>query len=304
MIKALTKSNRAATWLSIAGAYAIASAATAAAIVVARPNWFVHANALLLLYWITSALVAAAYVGEAYVHRRLERTEFIGHNEVGFTVSIAGALYGVLLGALTFAASQHFAEARQLVATEAAAATDAWHTAVGLPPGIRTRVRQDVMRYADLMISREWLEMRTGTYDKQADLILMDAIGTADGFSPSNFREASAQSATISQLGMLHDDRQRRLADNESGMSWFEWLVLLSGAVCIVGFCWLFGLENRYAHLAMASVVTVIMASTLVLLFELQYPFQSNLGITSGDWVAAVAHINMMVSGSQVQMRM
>ena len=146
--------------------------------------------------------------------------------------------------------------------------------------------------------------MRSGTFDRHGDVIVMDALSAAEAFAPSNWEQANAQSTTVGQLVILHDVRQRRLSDNSCGLSSFEWLVLAIGAFCVIGFCWLFGLSNKRIHLLMTSAVTVVTVSTLVLLFELQYPFRSSIGISSADWSAALGHLQMMQSGAQMDMRM
>jgi hypothetical protein len=262
-------------------------------------------NAIVLLVWASSTAVAVACVGQWYLHRRFAEVKFVQHNEVGgFIVAVVGSLYGVLLGFMTVIAWQHFADAAQLVAAESAAATDAWHTAIGLPTGSRFRVRHDMLLYADAMLKREWPAMRKRDFDRDADWIVMDSIAAAGGFNPRTLQETNAQVATLAQLSALHDDRQRRLSENRSGIIPFEWLVLLVGGACIVGFCWLFGVENKSIHLMMTSAVTIIVSGTLVLLFELQYPFQSDLRIQPDDWNAVVAHIEYMESGSQATMRM
>jgi hypothetical protein len=261
--------------------------------------------ALVLLVIACAAAVTLACAGQWYVHRRFSEHYFVQHNEVGGIIfAVAGTLYAVVLGFLTVIAWQHFAEARQLVAAESAAATDAWHTAVDLPAARRTRVRQDVLQYATIMFGSEWPQMRGGGFDKRGDVVVMDAMSAAGAFNPADLGQSNAQNATMQQLGVLHDDRLRRLADNASGISWFEWLVLFIGAACIISFCWLFGLENRRVHLLMTSAVTIIIASTLVLLFELQYPFRSSLSIPSDSWQGVVEHIHFMQSGSQMDMRM
>lgn len=249
--------------------------------------------------------VALACGGQLYVHRRFAHQDFVQHNEVGgFIIAVVGTLYAVVLGFLTVVVWQHFADARDLVAIESAAAADTWHTAVGLPIASRMRVRQDIVEYSNLMVDREWPDMRRGNFDLKADLVLMDAIAADGWFVPANLREGNAQSATMDQLSILHDDRQRRLNINANGVSWFEWVILLLGAVCVVCFCWLFGLRNERTHLIMTSAVTVVIVSMLVLLFELQYPFRSNIGIGSDAWSGAVSHIRLMQRGSQMQMRM
>ena len=261
-------------------------------------------NAVLLLLWATSTAVAAACAGQLYVHGRFAESKFVQHNEVGgFIVAVVGAVYGVLLGFMTVIAWQHFSESHQIASQESAAAIDAWHTSLGLPGAQRTHVRNDMLLYSIAMVEREWPAMRANSYDKRADIIVMDAITAAGGFVPSNIKEGNAQSTTLAQLSALHDDRWRRLADNTFGLSSFEWLVLIVGAVCIVGFCWLFGLENKNVHLVMTSAVTIVVTTTMVLLFELQFPFQSDLRIPPDDWSGAIAHIHAMQAGPQAGMR-
>jgi hypothetical protein len=286
-------------------AYAAVNVAAGAAVAGWEPASFLRMNAVWLLLWATTTAVALACSGQWYVHRRFNRLNFVRHNEVGgFIVSIVGGLYSVLLGFMTVIAWQHFSDSRQLVAQESAASTDAWHTSVGLPAEERSRVRHDMLLYANAMVQREWPAMRSRGFDKNADVIVMDAIGAAGNFNPRNLKEANAQGATLQQLGALHDYRQRRLSGNNSGMASFEWLVLMVGATCIVGFCWLFGLANAKVHLAMTSAVTIVMTATLVLLFELQCPFQSDLRIAPDDWNGVISHIEFMQRGSQAEMRM
>jgi hypothetical protein len=281
------------------------SVAVAALILLKRPEAFMQAPAPALLFATLCVAIASACVGQWYVHQLLPERDFIQHNEVGgFIIAVSGTLYAVVLGFLTVIAWQHFSDAIQLVTLESAAATDAWHMAVDLPEAARKKVRQDMLAYAKLMVDREWPAMRNGDFDKQADIIVMDAIGAAGEVKPADSGQANAQSATLQQLGVLHDIRQRRLSENAGGIAPFEWLVLLIGAASVVSFCWLFGVANRKAHLLMTSSVVVIVTSLLVLLFELQYPFRTSLGIAPDAWTGVIQHIGIMQAGNQANMRM
>src|SRR5207302_308075 len=103
----------------------------------------------------------------------------------------------VVLGFLTVVVWQQFTEARQVVVSESSADIDAWHTAVGLPPAVRERVRADVVRYANIMIKSEWPSMRRGAFDEAAGIVVMDAIDAAGSFLPANMSESNAQVATL-----------------------------------------------------------------------------------------------------------
>ena len=305
VIVVLRGTLRESSWPALTAAYVLVSVVTAVALSRAGEDAFLRMNAGLLFVWATTTAVGAAGLVQWHLHRRFSEADFVRHNEVGgFIVSIVGSLFGVLLGFMTVIAWQHFASSAELVAAESAAATDAWHTAIGLPVRERARVRRDMQTYAETMVKREWPAMRTGSFDRDADWIVMDAIGAAGGFNPHTLQEANAQSSTLAQLSTLHDDRQRRLSENRSGIQPFEWFVLLVGGACIVGFCWLFGLENKTVHLMMTSAVTIVVTGTLVLLFELQYPFQSDLRIQPDDWRAVLTHISYMLTGPQAGMRM
>jgi hypothetical protein len=154
------------------------------------------------------------------------------------------------------------------------------------------------------MIEQEWPMMHRGAFSPRGDVIIMDATSAVGSLLPADSRAANAQAATLHQLGELHDARQWRLESNRSGISWFQWTVLWIGAVIVVGFCYLFGVENARAHLMMTGAVAVIVVSMFVLIFELQFPFRGDLGITPESWDAFLAHVRSTDMSAPMNMRM
>jgi hypothetical protein len=267
-------------------------------------NFFYSIPAVALLICALTLAILAAGGGQLYVHRRFSARDFIAHNEVGgIIIAVSGTLYAVILGFLTVVVWQRFVDADQMVVLESDAVIDAWHTSVGLPPAIRERVRNDMIRYAQTMIDGEWPSMKHGGFDASVAMLDMDAIEAVGAFVPANLGESNAQIATSQQLGTIHDARQQRIAINGSGVPWFEWLVLLIGATCIICFCWLFELRSSRMQLLMTSTVVIIIGSILVLLFELQYPFRSDVGIGPEAWTGAVEHIRQMQAGTMTDMK-
>jgi hypothetical protein len=268
-------------------------------------NFLYSIPALALLVGAIALSVTAAGFGQRFVHRHFRRQDFIAHNEVGgIIIAVCGTLYAVVLGFLTVVVWQHVVDARELVVQESNADIDAWHSAVGLPGPVRTHIRNDIIAYAKIMVEREWPAMRQGAYDEGAALVGMDAIDTAGSFQPTNNRETNAQAQLMQLLTAMHDARQQRIATNRDGVPGFEWVVLLLGGFCIVSFCWLFGLSNARVQFVMTSAVVTITVSILVLLFELQYPFRSDIGIGPSAWIGAVTHIHEMQSGQMPNMQM
>lgn len=267
-------------------------------------NVLYGAPPIVLLGVALALAVAAALTAQHLIHRRFNGSAFVAHNEVGgIIIVVIASLYAVLLGFMTVVAWEHFQEAREIVVAESDASIGAWHTAVGLPLPVRQRVRDDMVKYVNIMIDREWPLMRKGKSDPDAAMISMDALDATGEFSPQTFGESNGQAATLQQLGTLHDARQRRIASNDSGLTGLEWIVLDLGALSVVAFCWLFGGPRPKTQMIMTAAVVVMIVSTLVLLFELQYPFQSGVGIGPEPWRAALEHIREMNHGSLTAMR-
>ncbi|MDB5027980.1 MAG: hypothetical protein JWO66_1669 [Candidatus Eremiobacteraeota bacterium] len=249
--------------------------------------------------------VAAACGGQIVVRRRFNTDQFATHNEVaGFIVTVAGTLFAVVLGFVTVVVWEQYRGSEERVSVETAAAGDAWHVAVGLPPPIRTRVRRDMLTYGQLMVADEWPLMRSGRFSSRADSLIMDATDAVGTFDPPGHRESNAQAIALTKLAELHDARSRRLASNAFGVSGIQWGMLLVGAFVVIGFCWLFGVSNERVHLMMTSAVAVIVASMFVLIFELQYPFRGALGIPPNAWTGFLQHVRYMDTRGMPSMRM
>jgi len=188
---------RKAVWPLIAAAYVISCCIAAIIVWRMQPGFFLGLPAVVLLIVALSVTLSFACAGQWFVHNHFPRTDFLAHNEVGgIIMGVAGTVFGVVLGFLTVVAWQQFTDARQLVALESSAATDAWHAAVGLPYADRLRLRSDVLQYAELMVGSEWPQMRHGGVDPQADLVVMDAIATVGTIRAHSFMQSNSQFET------------------------------------------------------------------------------------------------------------
>jgi hypothetical protein len=251
---------------------------------------------------VTAALACSVQIA---IHRRFGKADFVRHNEVaGFIVAVVGTLYAVVLGFMTVVVWQQYDAVKARVALETAAVSDTWHNAVGLPPAIRRQLRVAMQGYAHEMIEVEWPRMRKGGFSARGDNLIMEATGTAGSYVPLNGAETNAQAMELRLLTELHDARLSRISSNESGLSSFNWVVLTIGAIVVVGFCFLFGMNNPRVHLVMTTAVTILITSMFVMIFELQFPFRGDLGIRSTPWGGLLDHIRYMDRMSTMNMRM
>jgi len=244
----------------------------------ALPPWVVLIGAVALA-------VALACAGHVAVRRAFPRIDFRAHNDVGgIVLGVTGGLFAVMLAFIVAIVWQEFDAATQRVAVEVGAATDLWHTSRGLAAPLGPEVRRNLVGYAGLMVRDEWPAMRTGGRSSAAENLLTRTFEDVAQFRPANPGESNAQSASLQYLGALHDARHHRLDDNSSGVSPFEWSILLIGALVVVGICYLVGLSSLRAQLLMTGAVAAMIAATFVLIFELDYPFRGDLSIEPSGW--------------------
>jgi hypothetical protein len=51
------------------------------------------------------------------------------------------------------------------------------------------------------------------------------------------------------------------------------WTALIIGAAMTVGFCLLFGLQNKAAHIGMVAMLAAMITISLLLIRDMEYPF-------------------------------
>jgi hypothetical protein len=76
--------------------------------------------------------------------------------------------------------------------------------------------------------------------------------------------------------GEIHDlvgQRRLRLLEASEGIPHVLWSVLLVGGIIVVGFTYLFGLENTRSHTMMIASLAAIIALVLFTIYALDRPF-------------------------------
>jgi hypothetical protein len=267
------------------------------------------------LYWLPSwvvlivgvvAAVAAACGGQLLVHRFVADSKFLDDNDLnGYISGTIVTLFAVLIGFVTVVVWQQYDSMRDRVAVEASDVAGVWHDAVGLDPRARSAVRRDMLGYVNLMIHDEWPEMRWGGSSPKGAAYIMDATTVVGGMNAKTNTQSNAQVTIVGLLNGLHAQREQRLQANHSpAVSGFMWGIMLFGSLAVVVFCYMFGAAHRETHLVMTGLVAGVIASMLILTFELQYPFRGDLGISPTVWVGLLDHIRDMDEHGAPAMRM
>jgi Protein of unknown function (DUF4239) len=111
--------------------------------------------------------------------------------------------------------------------------------------------------------------------------LIEDMRATLQGFKPQTGPELELYGEGLDQIDRLGDARRMRLVAAEEGLPGVLWAVLVFGAV-VVGFTYLFGLQNTWAHRLMVLSLTAVIALVLFTIGAMEYPFSGGARIGPG----------------------
>lgn len=232
-------------------------------------------------------VVVACFVGlHALVQRRLASEVLRRHNDVaGYLFSAVGVLYAVLLGFVVVVVWQKYDGTVANVQDEVNAAGDLYHDLDGYPAALRMRIRGDLAAYAQNAIAVEWPAMaRNRDVPEAGSKLLEDATYRVNQFSPAGGKGINAQQAAMVNEQRLFDARRERLVHAQPAVPLVLWFALVVGALAMVAFCYIFGVENRPAQLLMTAVLVGFIGILFVVIGEFATPFSGGVRISSEGW--------------------
>ena len=236
--------------------------------VYAVPPW-----SLFLL--VVGAMCAIAGGGLAIFWHLVPQSDELTHNDVaGPIIGTVGTILAVILSFLLVTVWQEYDGAAGTVEQEAGAVADLYHAAATFPQPEQGRLRADLRAYVDAVVAQEWPAMRTGGSSPQARRSALDVLRIVAGYNPASPSQQALQQDAIGLARTMQDSRRERLFANTQGIPNFFWFGNLVLAIITIGFCFLFRVRNRTAHLVMTLALTAVIATIFVLIALFDYPFR------------------------------
>jgi hypothetical protein len=236
-----------------------------------------------ILVVIGACLVAVA--GLELVQRLVPHEKRQEHNDVaGFVYAVVGIVYAVLLALLVIAVWEQFQKARETVESEANGVAEVAWLAHRLPEPERHVLQEDARSYAQEVVDEEWPRMEQGLGGGVQSLpegwdLIDDMRGTLQEVEPSTEAEQELYAEGLDRISRFGDARRMRLVAAEEGIPGVLWVVLVFGAVVAVGFTYLFGLRNTWAHRLMVMSLTAIIVLVIFAIGAMEYPFSGGARI-------------------------
>jgi hypothetical protein len=185
---------------------------------------------------------------------------------------------------------EEYGAAKETVEQEANAAADIFWLADRLPEPRGTHVQELVRSYAQEVVHREWPLMEQGqaplmTHERGTPAgwtIIDDIRQDIQNFEPRTKAQEQLYAEGLDQVDSLSDARRMRLVAAEEGVPGVLWAVLIFGGMAAVGFTYLFGLQNTWAHRLMVVTLAAVIGLVLFTIGALEYPFSGGARIGTG----------------------
>lgn len=197
-----------------------------------------------------------------------------GHNDVaGFIFAGVGVIYAVLLAFVVISVWDNVDAARQTTFKEADALAGVYWISRDMPLPLGAEIEKDTLAYAHTVEDTEWPLMGNHSSSPRATQEVYAIRAAVLSWQPTTAQQQVLYDHAVSHVEDLATQRRARLTEVEDSVPPILWGALILGAVLTVGFTYLFGLSNTLAHTLMVLSLTALVVGSLILIKEMNYPF-------------------------------
>jgi hypothetical protein len=163
--------------------------------------------------------------------------------------------------------------------------TEAYWWAGQLDPTSAATVRSLIVAYGQSVVQQEWPRLRNDhTGDPTTAALFSQLREAAVAVRPSDDQQEEAAQNVRDRLESAADARRTRLVVAADGMPPLLWPALFLGGAVGIAFLYLFGLERTFPNGLMMATVSAMMALSLFIIYQLEFPFSRALSIGPGPF--------------------
>jgi hypothetical protein len=215
------------------------------------------------------------------------------HNDLaGFILAVIGVMYAVLLAFIAIGVWDRFQVAEARTYHEAGALSTVYRDSEAFPQA--EKLRQEVRRYTESVISVEWPLMAKGAEFRLPSALLEQVAGTIRSLPVDSARVQNIHAQMLSAADTALLDRDARLTTDSRGISAIIWWVLLIGAVVTIGFTYLFGFQHDVMQGVMVGSLALLIGLVIFLVIALDYPYRGSITVTPQAFQAALENFKVI----------
>jgi hypothetical protein len=222
---------------------------------------------------IVAVLVGVAvllYAVQALVPHGIRRE----HNDVaGFVYAVLGVLYAVMLGFVVVNEWESLEAVKSNIFNETNELGSLYWNARALPPDQGRALEKTTKDYANVVINDEWEMMDKGQSSAEATQLVYTMRDEINALPTATPKQQEIYQQSLEHVNNLAAARRARINESSESVPDILWVVLILGSVLTVGYSFLFGLANFWAHLLISAPLGVMVVLLLIVIDQLNHPF-------------------------------
>lgn len=202
------------------------------------------------------------------------------HDVAGFTFSVVGAFYGVVLAFVIVAVWQRFERANEKAQDESLALSNLYNLSRGFDEPERGELQQALHTYTTKVLEREWTQMSENSYrltmeDENAlwQLLLK--------YAPAAGQQQVILDKSLDQVAALSDARRLRYVYYSENLPAVIWIVIYVGRVITLGFSYFFSTRLFRSQAIMCATFAALIGLTILAISELATPYQGAIVVSN-----------------------
>lgn len=250
----------------------------------------------------TVALAVAVTLGAVLLVRRTVARQYLSeHGPLGALYATFGVMYSVLIASTVVSVWERYETAEATVLAESNAIFDLNRLAEGFPDDVRDKLQRHALAYADAVAATEWPAMADHTAPSpEAGAAIVALYRAYVQLENASVRTDPLYTASLDQLDKLDDARGERLSLSKRGLPPPLWTALILGGILTVVFTFLLATESTASHLLAAGSMAAMIVMLLVLISDLDAPFQPPLGIPATEFSRGIGLLEQEVAAHGV----
>lgn len=188
--------------------------------------------------------------------------------------------FAVMIGFVVFLAFESFDTARSGSEAEARVVTQQFETAQFFPGDVREPLSGMLICYARSVVHQEWPQLQAGGMGETINPWGAAMFRTLRTVEPRTAAEQAAYAKWFDQRSDRENARADRTHGAEGVIPGPLWIVLFLSAALILCFLLLFAdsAERAFVQAAMMGAITVVVTSSMLVLWFLDNPFHAGAG--------------------------
>jgi hypothetical protein len=176
---------------------------------------------------------------------------------------------------------QNYNNAATQIEDEISALSNVMRHSGGLPGPVRVPVRADTLRYADLVVSREWATLAHGDPDLVSRRMYERIWERLYRYGPRTEAQSTFFGSVVDRMNDVGRARRLRIYSSRSHVPTLLWGLIVGGGVLTVFLVYLYGGGRVRTQAIMLGVVAGFIGFVMFLIYTLDMPFARELKLST-----------------------